>query len=205
MKRKELRIVPLMLAVVLVVSLVGCGKGKDADVPTKGDWSYQVSQYGFTGIPEDQSLTNEDSSDTDSTGRVYNNGSFGGGSYGGSYGGGSYNNPGYVRPPVNGGGSGNGSYGGSGSNSGGSNNGKVYMTVSEILRIVGDVKTYEQAIAILESKGIHLDQAAQYLLDLYYKSKDDTKANAIVSDIFGKVTEAISNRPTKAPTTVPAQ
>lgn len=170
MKNKNWRIVPIMLAVVMAVSFVGCGKGKSDDVPTAGDYSYQnAGQYTFEGIPEDQTVTDENESDTDSTGRVYGNNGSGSsykkGSSGGSYGGlGSANE--YV--PGNG--------GNNGGNSGnyypvGGNNSTTKMSTSSILNLVkGVAKTYDEAIKMLESMGIPVDAVIKGALKKYYDS-----------------------------------
>lgn len=198
MKNKNRRIIPLMLAAVITVSFVGCGKGKSDNVPTAGDYSYQnAGQYTFEGIPEDQTVTGENESDTDSTGRVYgNNGSgssYNKGSYGGSYGGlGSANE--YVP--------------GSGGNNGGSgnyypvggNNSTTKMSTSAILNLVkGAAKTYDEAIKMLNGMGIYPDDIVKKALEKYYDSlTKETKVNGdeLASNIIGGI---IDKLPTKAP------
>lgn len=196
MKHTNMRLVPLMLVLVIVISLVGCGKKNNDDLPSAGDYTYNAGQYDFSGIPEDESLTDENGSDTDSVGNAY-----GGKNYG-SYG---SKNPGYVRPPEQ---NNNG-----GKNNGGSyniNNGK-YMTTEEILAIVkGSADTFDEAIRILNEKGIYPSEIAKKAMEAYYKVSDSVKndyASQIqggVSNIYGKLTEYASNRattaaPTKAP------
>lgn len=204
-----MRIIPLMLVLVLVVSLVGCGKNKDEDVPTAGDYSFQANeQYTFDGIEGDVSVTSEDgSSDTDSTGRVYNNKNYGNS---GSYGGGSYKNPGYVQTPDNGGNKNNGGNSGNNNNGGNNNNNNSdsRYTLSELLAKVGDVKTYEEAIRKLNAMGIYPDKIIDGALKQYYDSltkPTTTMSESKKNELESKFDDIINGiRPTKAPTTAPA-
>lgn len=189
MKHTNLRVIPILLVLVLVISLVGCGKKKNTNVPTVGDYTYQGGQYTFEGISGDTSMTTE--SDTDSTGRAYS-GNKNSGYYGGS------KNPGYIIPPNQGG---NGSNNGGGYNS---NNGK-YMTTEEILNIVkGSAKTFEEAIAQLNAQGIYPSEIAKKAIEEYYNIKNGKKDEVLddikggVSDIYGKLTEYASSRTTTA-------
>lgn len=197
MKHTNLRIIPLMLVLVLVISLVGCGKNKNDNVPTSGDYTYQGYQYSFEGISGDVSMTDESGSDTDDTGKVYNKGS---GSYGSK-------NPGYIRPPAQ-------NNNGSNKNNGGSydsNSGK-YLTTDEILAIVkGSADTFDEAIRILNEKGIYPSEIAKKAMEAYYKVSNSIKndyASQIqggISNIYGKLTEYASNRATTAAPTKPAE
>lgn len=194
MKRKEMRLIPLMLVLIIVISLVGCGKKNNDDLPSAGDYTYNAGQYDFSGIPGDESLTNENGSDTDSVGNAY-----GGGKNYGSYG---SKNPGYVQPPAQ------GNYGGNSNNgSYNINNGK-YMTTEEILNIVkGSADTFDEAMRVLNEKGIYPSEIAKKAIEAYYNVSDSVKndyASKIqggVSDIYGKLTEYASNRTTTAPLT----
>lgn len=194
MKNKNWRIVPLMLAVVMAVSFVGCGKGKSDDVPTAGDYSYQnAGQYTFEGIPEDQTVTDANESDTDSTGRVYGNS--GGSSYGSgsSYNKGSYGGLGSANEYVPGNGGNSGNYYPTGGN-----NSTTKMSTSSILNLVkGVAKTYDEAIKMLESMGIPVDAVIKGALKKYYDSlTKPTKYNPEdisngVSNIIGGIGDII--------------
>lgn len=208
MKNKNWRIVPIMLAAVMAVSFVGCGKGKSDGVPTGGDYSYQADgQYTFQGIPEDQTLNDTSESDTDSTGRVYGNS-------GGSYGSGSSYNKGT--------GSYGGSYGGLGSaneyNPGNGGNGGVkvsdyyqvgnktttQMSYLSVLNIVkGVTKTYDEAIKMLNGMGIYPDDMIKKALKAYFDSltkPTEVNKDELVSNIVGGIVGLL---PTKAPETLP--